>query len=132
MPYADKDRQREYQRQRIAAIRTEWITLNGPCVDCGSNSNLEVDHADPSKKKYQPATLWSMSKTNPVRIDELAKCVVRCSKCHKAKTKNDRVVKHGIHRYNAYGCRCNICYIAKKEYNAKRRYDSVKKRMVWT
>lgn len=80
------DAKREYQRRWIAQRRQEWIDENGPCVDCGGSDRLEVDHADAKTKLMSPGTLWSKARTNPVRVIELAKCVVRCFSCHKIKT----------------------------------------------
>jgi 5-methylcytosine-specific restriction endonuclease McrA len=50
MGYKDLDKQRKYQRERVARIRAEY--LDGKCcVNCGSKGPLEVDHIDPSTKE---------------------------------------------------------------------------------
>jgi hypothetical protein len=51
-------------------------------VDCGSKEDLEADHAEASEKITH--RVWSWSKAR--REAELGKCVVRCQKCHAAKT----------------------------------------------
>jgi hypothetical protein len=82
MPYKDPERQREYMRQWVASRRAEWLAMNGPCVDCKSWADLEVDHVDASAKVTH--RVWSWSKVR--REAELAKCVVRCTSCHQKKT----------------------------------------------
>ena len=82
MPYADGDRQRQYQREWLAARRAEWLAEHGPCVDCASSGDLQVDHVDATCKVTH--RVWSWAKAR--RDAELAKCVVRCRSCHVAKT----------------------------------------------
>lgn len=88
------DQKREYQREWLRKRRQDWLDENGPCIDCGSKDSLEVDHADAKTKLMRPSLLWSLSPKNPRRIAELAKCVVRCNTCHKAKTKLFRETPH--------------------------------------
>jgi 5-methylcytosine-specific restriction endonuclease McrA len=78
---------RKYQSKWAIMRRREWITQNGPCVKCGSDDRLEVDHVNPEEKQFNPRVLWSMSPQNPLRIAELNKCQVLCHECHKAKTR---------------------------------------------
>lgn len=82
MPYKDPATHREYMRRWMANRRFEWLSRNGPCVDCGSWTDLEVDHVDPSAKVDHKVWSWS----EPRRLAELAKCVVRCQTCHLRKT----------------------------------------------
>jgi hypothetical protein len=82
MPYADPARQREYMRRWIADRRTGWITANGPCTDCETWDELEVDHADASLKVSHRVWSWARER----REAELTKCVVRCTACHKQKS----------------------------------------------
>lgn len=86
MPYKNKEQQRAYQRNWMAARRNMWIEENGPCVKCGSNDNLEVDHINPKLKTKNPSQLWALSVTNPIRIEELKNCQVLCESCHSDKT----------------------------------------------
>jgi hypothetical protein len=115
-------RKLEYGRTWQAARRAEWVTANGPCAACGSNEQLEVDHIDPAKKEIAAGRLWTMARTNPKRVAELAKCQVLCHSCHVAKTKRQRVVEACPSR-GAYkrGCGCDGCKDANAEYQANRR-----------
>lgn len=124
MPMATSEEQREYQRRWIAKRRQEWIDANGPCAWCGSEENLEVDHADRTTKKIPVRALWSMSPANPRRIAELAKCQVLCHPCHVDKTWSEDFerAQHGsTSRYSKHGCRCSSCCAAKAEAVARRK-----------
>ena len=89
MGYSNIYAQRKYQKQWRQARRTEWISEHGPCACCNSWGELEVDHIDKRKKKYPVSSLWSLSKNNPKRISELAKCQVLCKTCHLRKTSTE-------------------------------------------
>lgn len=82
MPYADPARQRQYQAEWIARRRSEWFAEHGPCLDCGTWENLELDHVDPSTKVAHRIWSWSADR----RAAELEKCVIRCSTCHQRKS----------------------------------------------
>jgi hypothetical protein len=57
------------------------------CVDCGYNAHpaaLEFDHLEGSYKDGRVGSMYSWS---PIRVlEELAKCELRCSNCHRIKT----------------------------------------------
>lgn len=78
------EQKRAYQREWIRKRRQAWINENGPCIDCGSYDNLEVDHKDPKEKNFDPSGVWS--RKAEIRLAELLKCVVRCNPCHIKKT----------------------------------------------
>jgi 5-methylcytosine-specific restriction endonuclease McrA len=82
VPYADPEKQREFQRLWMLKRRQDWLTDNGPCVDCGSEDDLEVDHRDFTQKVTHRVWSWSAAR----RAAELDKCVVRCAPCHVIKT----------------------------------------------
>lgn len=128
MPYKDKAAQSRYQSEWMKRRRLAWIDEHGPCVDCGGSDRLEVDHVDPALKVSH--RVWSWAKAR--RDAELAKCVVRCYRCHKAKTKVDVMAAHGTRaRYENHGCKCSRCSAAKRRHNARRSYDPITKRVVW-
>jgi len=79
--------------KRIRTHRTErraaWIAENGPCAQCGSTEQLEVDHIDPALKdvrlkRHHSARLWDWTESK--RLAELANCQVLCKRCHKIKS----------------------------------------------
>lgn len=125
MPYKNLEQQREYQRNWMAQRRKEWFDLNGPCADCGTQDNLELDHVDREGKISHK--VWSWSK---VRMEEeLAKCVARCEKCHQIKTNQELsrpICKHG-HDISILGRdsinRCIACRREREypEYNKTRK-----------
>jgi hypothetical protein len=124
MPMATKEEQRNYQREWRSQRRLEWIQAHGPCVHCGASEELEVDHIDHKEKLLNPSYLWSLSRTNPKRIAELAKCQVLCKRCHDAKTLEQLKTYRGYCRQghqlvqeNVYlhpGSRRRECLICKK------------------
>ena len=78
----DRERRLAYQAQWKRKRRATWFQENGPCIDCSSWENLELDHVDASLKVDH--NVWSWSE---VRLKaELAKCVPRCKRCHILKT----------------------------------------------
>lgn len=115
MPMATKEEQREYQRQWMAKRRQNWIDENGPCVECNSTDQLEVDHINPEDKELQPRDLWSRRKE--VRETELAKCQVLCYDCHLKKTQKwyEDKREHGTITMYKHGCRCSFCRQASTE-----------------
>lgn len=115
MPYADPVKQREYQRNFLRARREQWLEENGPCVDCGSWQQLEVDHEDPSTKVTHSVWSWRAAR----REIELRKCRPRCRRCHLAKTAREAATNpaHGtVARYSGSSpCRCDACRAAERE-----------------
>lgn len=114
MPYADPQRQREYQREWIAERRREWLEGKS-CVVCGSMEKLEIDHIDGSQKVSHRVWSWT-----PARRDaELEKCQVLCMPHHWDKTRRDLYpLIHGKHgTYTWRGCRCRACKSAHAETN---------------
>lgn len=89
--------------------RAAWIQENGPCKNCGSSLNLEVDHIDATTKSFSPARIWGLRKDRAE--DELKKCQVLCHECHLSKTKVDMRLrlKHGTDSFYRNGCRCKEC-----------------------
>lgn len=120
MPYKDKEKQREYQKQWMASRRADFFK-DKSCVECKSVENLELDHIDPSKKITH--NIWSWSKSR--REEELAKCQVLCKECHKEKTREQFTTStHGTYAMRVnHGCECEQCkeYIRriKREWRAR-------------
>lgn len=105
MPYADIEKQREYQRKWIAKRRQDY--LSDKSCRCGSNEGLEIHHIDPKIKISH--RIWSLSKEK--RTTELNKCIVLCESCHKEETKKwyKENLKHGSKTLAESGCACEDC-----------------------
>jgi 5-methylcytosine-specific restriction endonuclease McrA len=77
---------REYQVVKYAKLRCEMIQLlGGKCVQCGSVEDLQMDHKDPSTKKYSLNQL--VFRTHETFLAEVAKCQLLCGDCHIEKSK---------------------------------------------
>lgn len=107
MPYKDREKQRQFQRNWKQKRRQEWLDQNGPCVQCGSNQDLEVDHKERNAKVDHKVWSWAEDRRNT----ELAKCQVLCEKCHKKKTALEswRPIPHGTSSGYRRHCRCVKC-----------------------
>lgn len=105
MPYKNKEDSYKWLKAR----RMEWINSHGPCKHCNSWDNLQVDHIDPSLKKYHASRIWS--RKAKIREPELLKCQVLCADCHKKKTISELTLptEHGTRREYDKGCRCRPC-----------------------
>ncbi len=134
MALKDKDAynayMREYMNKRYHRLRQEYIdAMGGKCVDCPETENLEFDHQDAQTKTFNLAKILTHSKAK--RETELAKCVLRCTSCHDAHTKEQwqsgELVPwnkglrgeyfHGTARmYHEQACRCDKCKKAKRLY----------------
>ena len=91
----NREQMRAYQRQWRRKRRDAWVKEHGPCVQCGSWVELEVDHKVASEKLLDPSQLWSLSPANPVRIRELDKCQVLCRGCHVKKAREQEEYARG-------------------------------------
>ena len=115
MPCRTKELQREYQRRWVADRRRKWFAENGPCVCCGSWENLELHHKDPAQKVSHSIWSWSWERIS----EEVKKCEIRCKECHRGEH-NEEMKKpdnHGtLWQYRHYGCRCEKCVVAQREY----------------
>ena len=72
-------------RERIRAYITTYLKAN-PCVDCGETDAivLEFDHLKDKDFNISDAARKGVSIKK--LKDEIAKCEVRCSNCHRRKT----------------------------------------------
>lgn len=89
--YANGDsvRKSENKSKRINANRDyikNYLKSN-PCIDCGDSDwwNLDFDHIDPSLKSDGVMQI-AKSRGLQAVLDEIAKCEVRCTKCHRRRT----------------------------------------------
>ncbi len=84
MAYKTKQDKLKYHLKWKKLRRDKYIKENGPCWNCGSDKDLEIDHIDPLQKKIRAGDLWSRSKK--VVAQELSKCQILCRVCHAKKT----------------------------------------------
>jgi hypothetical protein len=77
MPFKDRQKKKEYQRQWYARNRAEFFA-GKRCERCGSTHEMELHHQDPSQKIS--CRFWSWKKER--REAEIAKCIVLCRVCH--------------------------------------------------
>lgn len=124
MPYADPEKQRKFNREWLQKRRRAWIKKHGPCK-CGSRKSLEVDHIDRTTKVSHRVWSWRQER----RDAELAKCEVKCKKCHTAKSGREvglllrKPLIHGTRNaYDTYQCRCEVCKSAYAKYRASLPY----------
>lgn len=76
---------RIYMLKRYHQRRSEAIEfLGGRCTKCDSTENLEIDHINPTEKKYNIGKIWSYSKDK--FWAEIKKCQLLCKTCHKNKS----------------------------------------------
>lgn len=65
-----------------AGVEKHGFAENGPCRQCGSTEDLELDHIDPTTKISHAVWSWSEQR----RAEELKKCQVLCHNYHETKT----------------------------------------------
>jgi hypothetical protein len=83
MPYKDKEKQLEYQKNWMRKRRKSFFS-DKECNHCGSTEDLELDHINRLTKITHNVWSWSEDRRN----DELKKCQVLCNSCHTKKTSN--------------------------------------------
>lgn len=118
-------------KERYHRLRLEWIAkLGGACVECGTTENLEFDHIDASKKKYNIAKILSTHSRIKV-AEEMAKCQLLCEDHHLIKTIREEdisIVEHGGGVSGKRNCLCDPCRLKKNEYmrnwKRKKRLDA--------
>lgn len=104
MPYKDREKQKEAQHQAYLRNREKYLDANkkhhraaiqllkeqksGPCMDCGGQfhySQMDFDHIR-GIKKFEINRAMVVSKAKQAVIDEIAKCELVCSNCHRFRT----------------------------------------------
>lgn len=134
------ERRKEYQleryRERLKAFIEE---LGGECNHCGFKENLEFDHIDPSTKLF---TITQKLVSAPLADlkEELEKCQLLCTDCHKEKTSKEAKLRepwnkglrlgqqHGSYSV-AYNppCPCPLCVDYREKRNSKRRTTDIQR-----
>lgn len=112
MPYKDKEKQSAFQRQHYEDNKSlyllkarQWNKTNRaavedylfqylnehPCLDCSEIDAvlLEFDHRSQAEKVESVATMVAQYYSVKTVKAEVAKCDVRCVRCHRLKTARD-------------------------------------------
>lgn len=106
---------REYMARRYRARReAALVQLGGTCALCGATENLEFDHVDRTTKRGEISRLFSRGEARYKQ--ELEKCQLLCSSCHRAKSAAEIAVDHGGGLTGKRNCRCPLCGPLKKAY----------------
>ena len=100
MPYKDKERERERGRGRNRRARIEGQRIvkeakNVPCMDCGGRfhfSAMDFDHVR-GKKLFVIGTLKGIGTSIKRLLDEISKCDIVCSNCHRVRTFKQRFIE---------------------------------------
>ena len=112
---------RRYNKAWRAARRARLVEmLGGKCASCGSTEYSELDHIDPSTKRF--AVCAGLSRAWDDLVKEALKCQLLCRECHREKAVQDRPEPaHSYYRYWNYGCRCAVCRAANAAKSARPR-----------
>jgi 5-methylcytosine-specific restriction endonuclease McrA len=124
MPLKDKTLRNEYMRKYVAERQRRRMAeafelLGGECAICGSTSDLEVDHKDPTTKTFNIAE--KAAGVSEVKLQaELLKCQLLCNACHTRKSilergQLPREGRHGTLTMYRF-CKCDECKAAKSTY----------------
>ncbi len=116
---------REYMKERRLKRRGQIIELlGGACAQCGDIEDLQIDHKDPTTKKFKLSGKGLDGSWDCI-LSEVKKCQLLCKKDHgeKSRFETEAMAPHGtVTRYLKYTCRCDAC---KSAYAKKRkRYPS--------
>jgi hypothetical protein len=85
--------------------RRDWfnqIKQTVECAKCGENhiSCLDFHHIDPSKKEFGIAnSINSLSLSKEKILEEIEKCIILCSNCHKKFHYLERTEQYNIEKY---------------------------------
>jgi DNA-directed RNA polymerase subunit RPC12/RpoP len=84
------ERRREW-RERMRAIMWNHKAVH-PCIDCGETDPvvLDFDHRDPTQKSHSISRMAMAHCSEDRLINEMKKCDVRCSNCHRRRTHKQR------------------------------------------
>lgn len=87
----DKARKRnDVIKERSHAYLGPYL-LSHPCIDCGEKDILvlEFDHKDRKMKEGEIRHIIQSGATLEKVMEEVQKCEVRCSNCHRRKTEKE-------------------------------------------
>jgi hypothetical protein len=85
--HPEKKRKGDSKRRALAKAFVREYLRTHPCIDCGESeiACLDFDHRDPKKKRYCIGAGVASGILPESIIEEIEKCDVRCSNCHRKK-----------------------------------------------
>ena len=120
IPYKDKEKQREYQKQwfkshyhgdskknRISTVKNhraryrEWYLAyksECTCLFCGYSSDIEFRHTDRESKIKAVSDIISGGHSIRKLFEEIGKCIPLCKECHLKEHYGDAAEAGGPHR----------------------------------
>ena len=90
---ATRRRNKRSQRTRLREIASTMKDV--PCADCGESYPyyvMDFDHRSGTNKRENIATMVNQPVPKSVLLEEISKCDVVCSNCHRERTHNRDVV----------------------------------------
>ena len=72
---------------KLQNLVSEYLSSH-PCIDCSETDHivLDFDHIDPSLKSMSVSKIITNGYSEKKLIEEMNKCEIRCSNCHRRKT----------------------------------------------
>lgn len=87
-------KEKQHRRQRVSRgkfrVKIQEIKQNSPCADCGENYPywiMDFDHLE-NKSFNISALVRERGCSMQALLDEIAKCEIVCSNCHRTRTHN--------------------------------------------
>lgn len=114
------------EQRRKTNLKRALTYLGGHCAQCDTIEHLEFDHIDPATKLF--CISQKLSKRWVLLVVEVDKCQLLCEDCHFKKTiaqniefgEIEKPIPHGTtNGYRHFGCRCQKCRDAHREYARK-------------
>lgn len=93
--------ERRKTRRRLLYLFIFQYLKEHPCIDCGENDPivLDFDHVK-DKKVNNVSTMAHDLRPLDIIKDEISKCEIRCSNCHRKKTAKEQNWYHYIDMSN--------------------------------
>lgn len=99
-PDKHRERNRRYSKQRYIERKSVIVAAkNVPCADCGveyPTCVMDFDHRDPTTKIMEVGSMVGQGYSIQDLINEINKCDVVCSNCHRIRTYNRRLHLGGV------------------------------------